>query len=282
MPLGANSQGKDANIATTAPRPTGGVAFLGSMLFTRCVSGTRVVPRGQQKNVAGVSFTGYGASTSAYPHDYLTAACAVGLSTAELDEFLLRLDKTIRKAKGVGGVGASEGAGRGVEASVRAGAGATGIAEATGILLPRTETTGGTPMTQDAGNANGVTGKNMAGNGTTPTPAAVDCSDSITAAGVGVSAGATTGARAGGVVVSPPEGEFLTGNHSNMRGSAAERGRAAVEAASADNGNGNMSSIGGNLYTCGTSGNVTLGNVIGHDENKSEEGIDPGYWDDVD
>lgn len=36
---------------------------------------------------------------SAYPHHYLTAACAVGLSVAELDEFLLRLDKALKKAK---------------------------------------------------------------------------------------------------------------------------------------------------------------------------------------
>lgn len=70
------------------------------MLFTRCVSGTRVVPRGQHKSVGGVDFIGYGASVDGYPHDYLTAACAVGLSAAELDEFLLRLDKAIRKAKG--------------------------------------------------------------------------------------------------------------------------------------------------------------------------------------
>lgn len=70
------------------------------MLFTRCVSGTRVVTRGQRKSVTGVDFVGYGASVNHYPHDYLTAACAVGLSSAELDEFLLRLDKTIRKAKG--------------------------------------------------------------------------------------------------------------------------------------------------------------------------------------
>lgn len=75
-------------------------AFLGSMLFTRCVSGTRVVPRGQRKSVGGVGFTGYGASVAGYRHDYLTAACAVGLSATELDEFLLRLDKTLRKAKG--------------------------------------------------------------------------------------------------------------------------------------------------------------------------------------
>ncbi|CAM9549629.1 unnamed protein product [Ectocarpus fasciculatus] len=74
-------------------------AFFGSMLFTRCVSGTRVVPRAQHKCVGGIDFTGYGASVTGYPHDYFTAACAVGLSTEELDEFLVRLDKALRKTK---------------------------------------------------------------------------------------------------------------------------------------------------------------------------------------
>lgn len=97
-----NTNGGAASSAAVVPAP----AFLGSMLFTRCVSGTRVVPHGQHKSVGGVDFTGYGASVTGYPHDYLTAACAVGLSVAELDEFLLRLDKTIRKAKGEKAAGA--------------------------------------------------------------------------------------------------------------------------------------------------------------------------------
>lgn len=109
--------GAAASSAGGAPSP----AFLGSMLFTRCVSGTRVVPRGQLKSVGGVDFTGYGASVTGYPHDYLTAACALGLSPAELDEFLLRLDKALRRAReeragafaaagqqGLRGVGAGE------------------------------------------------------------------------------------------------------------------------------------------------------------------------------
>lgn len=59
-----------------------------------------MVPRGQAKTVAGVNFAGYGASIAEYPHDYLTAACAVGLSRAELEEFSARLEKAIVKAKG--------------------------------------------------------------------------------------------------------------------------------------------------------------------------------------
>ncbi|CAM9513228.1 unnamed protein product, partial [Laminaria digitata] len=93
-----NSNGSTRPAASTSAAPAS--AFLGSMLFTRCVSGTRVVPRGQPKSIGGVHFTGYGASVSGYPHDYLTAACAVGLSPAELEEFLVRLDKALRKVKG--------------------------------------------------------------------------------------------------------------------------------------------------------------------------------------
>lgn len=137
-----------------------GAAFLGSMLFTRFVSGTRVVPRGQAKTVAGVKFTGYGASVTGYPHDYLTAACAVGLSAAELADFSSRLEKAIRKAKG----GETKGGDKGNPCeewqsdeadggAVKGGVGAIGLAgeacaatagsaracEATSALLPTVE-----------------------------------------------------------------------------------------------------------------------------------------------
>jgi len=68
------------------------------MLFRRCVSGTRVVARGDTKTMQqGHVFPGYGSSYDAYPHAYLTAACAIGVHPAELDEFLVRLDKTLRE-----------------------------------------------------------------------------------------------------------------------------------------------------------------------------------------
>ena len=47
------------------------------MLFSRCVSGTRVVPRFVTKNMGGQVFCGY------YPHAYMTAACAIGVSLFE-------------------------------------------------------------------------------------------------------------------------------------------------------------------------------------------------------
>ena len=75
------------------------ISSLGAMLFSRCVSGTRVVPRFATKKMGGQEFCGFGSSIDEYPHAYMTAACAIGLSKAELDEFFVRLDKTFRDFK---------------------------------------------------------------------------------------------------------------------------------------------------------------------------------------
>ena len=75
------------------------ISSFGAMLFSRCVSGTRVVPRFVTKNMGGQVFCGYGSSIDEYPHAYMTAACAIGVSPAELDEFFVRLDKTLRGFK---------------------------------------------------------------------------------------------------------------------------------------------------------------------------------------
>jgi len=76
------------------------ISRFGAMLFSRCVSGTRVVPRGVTKTMGQQElFVGFGSSVDDYPHAYLTAACAIGVSPAEIDEFLLRLDKTLNEFK---------------------------------------------------------------------------------------------------------------------------------------------------------------------------------------
>lgn len=67
------------------------VSFLGSMLFKRSVSGTRVVARGVTKQVAGIDFEGFGAHCNAYPHDYLTVAAAVGTNKQEILSFIAKL-----------------------------------------------------------------------------------------------------------------------------------------------------------------------------------------------
>ncbi len=75
------------------------ISALGAMLFSRCVSGTRVIPRLEQKNMGGQVFSGFGSSHDAFPHAYMTAACAIGVHSSEVDEFLVRLDKTFQEFK---------------------------------------------------------------------------------------------------------------------------------------------------------------------------------------
>ncbi len=89
-------------------------SYLGSMLFTRGVSGTRVVVPSsssssrREKKVAGVGFVGWGSHCDSYPPGpYLTAACAVGGRKEEVEEFVRRLDKALgewRRKGGGGGV----------------------------------------------------------------------------------------------------------------------------------------------------------------------------------
>ena len=75
------------------------ISYFGSMLFNRCVSGTRVVPRAQTKAMAGQEFVGFGSSTEDYPHAYMTAACAIGVSPGEIEEFFSRLEKGLKEFK---------------------------------------------------------------------------------------------------------------------------------------------------------------------------------------
>jgi O-phospho-L-seryl-tRNASec:L-selenocysteinyl-tRNA synthase len=70
------------------------ITKFGSMLFTRCISGTRVVPRGSTKAISGHTFEGFGSSNDDYPYAYMTAACAVGMGEEEMNEFFVRLEKS--------------------------------------------------------------------------------------------------------------------------------------------------------------------------------------------
>ena len=70
---------------------------IGSMLFTRCLSGCRVVPTGVSKNIGGEEFRGFGSSTDDYGVCYLTAACAVGMKEREVNEFGKRLDSCLKE-----------------------------------------------------------------------------------------------------------------------------------------------------------------------------------------
>jgi len=89
-----------ARVTTAAARAT----YLGSMLFSRGVSGTRVVHPAATSTIDGRTFTGYGSQCEGgYPHAYITVAAAMGMTRGDVDVLMGRLDKTIgefRKQKG--------------------------------------------------------------------------------------------------------------------------------------------------------------------------------------
>jgi len=104
------------------------LTFLGSALFTRRISGPRVVVcaapaskedcaeneseeqnaivkiKGKyQKKIDGTPFQSYGAHADTYPCCYLTAACAIGASREELSFFLSRFETALQDyRKGAG------------------------------------------------------------------------------------------------------------------------------------------------------------------------------------
>jgi O-phospho-L-seryl-tRNASec:L-selenocysteinyl-tRNA synthase len=85
--------------AVTAGAPPGrGASYLGSMLFSRGVSGTRVVPLGDVRTIGPFRFVGYGAQHDAYPHGpYLTAAAAMGMREGDVPVLADRLDRALRE-----------------------------------------------------------------------------------------------------------------------------------------------------------------------------------------
>lgn len=75
------------------------ITQLGSMLFTRCVSGTRVIASGDDKEISGFKFKNFGSHSCSYPYPYLTAAAAIGMTKEDVDSFIKRLDKALLKTQ---------------------------------------------------------------------------------------------------------------------------------------------------------------------------------------
>ena len=68
--------------------------FFGSYLFSRRVSGVRVVASSNSKatSINDCKFLNYGSHSEAYPHlPYFTAAASIGQSKAEIDLFIVKL-----------------------------------------------------------------------------------------------------------------------------------------------------------------------------------------------
>ncbi|KAF2357034.1 O-phosphoseryl-tRNA(Sec) selenium transferase [Trinorchestia longiramus] len=68
---------------------------LGAMLFTRGVSGARVVPPGKLSSIGRTEFVGWGGHHSRYPVAYLTASASIGMTQADVINFITRLDRCL-------------------------------------------------------------------------------------------------------------------------------------------------------------------------------------------
>ena len=73
--------------------------YVGSMLFKRSVSGSRVIVPTAVSNIGDHSFTGWGSNVSGYHAVYLTAACAIGLHEDEIKIFLTKLSTVFAAVK---------------------------------------------------------------------------------------------------------------------------------------------------------------------------------------
>ncbi|XP_010902955.2 O-phosphoseryl-tRNA(Sec) selenium transferase [Esox lucius] len=75
------------------------VTQLGSMLFTRQVSGARVVALGNEQIVSGHTFSGFMSHSESYPCPYLNAASAVGITRDDVTLCIKRLDKCLKSLR---------------------------------------------------------------------------------------------------------------------------------------------------------------------------------------
>lgn len=66
------------------------------MLFTRLVSGARVVPVGTKQDINGYTFKGFMSHTNCYQCPYLNAASAIGIKKQDVDLFIKKLDKCLK------------------------------------------------------------------------------------------------------------------------------------------------------------------------------------------
>ena len=83
---------------TSVPDASGegkAVSDLGAMLFTRGVSGTRVLTGKDVKKIEGYEFKSWGSHSDDMDIPYLTAAAAIGMTKSDVELFVKRLDKVL-------------------------------------------------------------------------------------------------------------------------------------------------------------------------------------------
>jgi len=72
---------------------------LGSMLFTRRVSGARVVQLGKKQKIESFEFENYGAHSTNIQCSYLTVAAAIGIEETDIDVFMKKFDSIYQKLR---------------------------------------------------------------------------------------------------------------------------------------------------------------------------------------
>lgn len=76
------------------------VSMIGSMLFTRGVSGCRIISTNETKTIDGYKFQGWGSHISHSNNTpYITAAAGLGITRSEVDSFIDKLDKVLLKVR---------------------------------------------------------------------------------------------------------------------------------------------------------------------------------------
>jgi len=93
------SKNNTISIAMTLNESGNEATNIGSMLFTRGVSGTRVVTGCDNKIIEGITFVGWGSHTDHCEKPYLTAAASIGMSEDDIGSFVKRVCKVLDKVQ---------------------------------------------------------------------------------------------------------------------------------------------------------------------------------------
>jgi O-phospho-L-seryl-tRNASec:L-selenocysteinyl-tRNA synthase len=72
---------------------------LGSMLFTRRISGARVIKLGTKQTIDTYEFINYGAHSSNIQYSYLTVAAAIGIEENNIEIFMKKFDSVYQKLR---------------------------------------------------------------------------------------------------------------------------------------------------------------------------------------
>ena len=67
----------------------------GSKLFHRGISGSRVIAQGSDKKIGNITFGNWGCNSGSYHTNYVTCACALGITSSDIELFCQRLDKAL-------------------------------------------------------------------------------------------------------------------------------------------------------------------------------------------